>query len=454
MPINNSAADYPKAKVTMSISSTELHNLNEPDESTLGHVAPAPAEIRVLRTLPEVEEFRTAWMRLQRHPNADIDFYLQVLQSLPGPVRPHVLVACLNGTPVGFLVGRLENSRMDLKIGYAHLLRVRAHALTFIYGGLLGEAGAGTSEILALEVAKSLRQGEADFAFFNHLQADSPFYAALCRHAGVFSRDCFPVLQTHRTMTIPGNTEEFWERFSPKVRKNQRWQAKKLLADHPGGVRISCFQQTSELERMIQDVEEVAKKTYQRGLGVGFVDDCATRNRLHLRAENGWLRTFVLYVSDRPCAFWVGTLYKGTFHSDSMGYDPEYSKYSPGMYMVMRVIEDFCQKDAAGQVATIDFGLGDAQYKEILGNVQWQDVSVYLFGSTLRGLGLNMLRTPIILIDRLGRRVVEGANLLPRIKKLWRNALTRCKRGDSPLAPDKAGQPTRKGEKQEPVSAE
>jgi CelD/BcsL family acetyltransferase involved in cellulose biosynthesis len=225
-------------------------------------------------------------------------------------------------------------------------------------------------------------------------------------------------------MSLPSSGEEFWLRFSPKVRKNRRWQAKKLLNDHSGKVRIDCFTKTSEFERMIQEVEQVAKKTYQRGLGVGFVDSEDVRERLSLKAEKGWLRTYVLYVADLPCAFWSGTLYHREFHSDFMGYDPDYGKYSPGMYLIIHVIEDFCKRSGEGEVAAIDFGLGDAQYKEILGNLTWQDVSFYVFAPTPRGIALNALRTPIKFLDQWSKNLLARTKLLQKVKRTWRHQVT------------------------------
>jgi len=71
-------------------------------------------------------------------------------------------------------------------------------------------------------------------------------------------------------------------------------------------------------------------------------------------------------------------------------------------------------------VETVDFGLGDAQYKEILGKDSWQDISFYVFGITLRSCTLIALRTPIMFLDRVGRRLLEWTNLFGAIKKLWR----------------------------------
>ena len=172
---------------------------------------------------------------------------------------------------------------------------------------------------------------------------------------------------------------------------------------------------------MVRDIEEIAKKTYQRGLGVGFIDSPEMRNRLRFEAERGWLRAYVLYLSDRPCAFWVGRLYRNAFHSEFMGYDPCYSRYSPGMFLIMRVLEDLCGGNGSEKIEEVDFGLGDAQYKEVLGNREWLDTSLYLFGPNLKGIGLSFLRTPIMAIDAIARAALEGTSFLPRIKRAWRN---------------------------------
>jgi CelD/BcsL family acetyltransferase involved in cellulose biosynthesis len=225
----------------------------------------------------------------------------------------------------------------------------------------------------------------------------------------------------HRTLTLPASVDAFYAGLSSKVRKNLRWQAKKLLQDFSGDVRVHCFRQATELDRMFAEVERVAQKTYQRGLGVGFADNAEMRQRMHFEAEKGWLRVFALYVKEQLCAFWIGTQYGEVFHSNFMGYDAEYGKYSPGMFLVVRVIEDFCSQNQ--NVRQIDFGLGDAQYKEVLGNQEWQEASVHIFGPSLRGCGLNALQVPVMLLDRAARKVLQETKLLARIKKFWRERL-------------------------------
>src|SRR6266404_9117806 len=106
---------------------------------------------------------------------------------------------------------------------------------------------------------------------------------------------------------------------------------------------------------MIRDVEDVAKKAWQRLRGGGFIGTEHMRKRLHLAGCKGWLRAYILYVENRPCAFSLGTLYGDTFYWDFTGYDPQYDRYSPGVFLFMRMLEDLCPQS----VKLVDFGFGE-----------------------------------------------------------------------------------------------
>jgi len=391
-----------------------------PSETGPGDRVVPQCTVQVARTISEVEALRPLWTGLQWHPNSDVDFYLHVVRSRPEFLRPHVIVVHRGGRPEAMLVGRLEQKAIEVKIGYLSLLKRKARSLTFIYGGVLGNLSSEGSDALVREILGSLQGGEAAVAYFSHLKADSPFYESITKLTRFLSRDHFPLLQVHRVMTLPGSLEQLHRRLSPEVWKNKRW--KKLLRDYSGAVTVHSYCEPADLERVFTDVEEIAKKTYQRGLGVGFVDSPEMRDRLHLLAQKGQLRAFVLYIADKPCAFWMGTLYGSTFHSDcTQGYDPSYSKYSPGMLVMMKAIEGFYGPNGSDRVREIDFGLGDAPYKALLGNREWQDASLYMFAPTLRGVAMNVIRMPAIILDRFARRVLDWTKSLEQIKRAWRS---------------------------------
>jgi CelD/BcsL family acetyltransferase involved in cellulose biosynthesis len=373
--------------------------------------------IQVFRTNDGLESLREDWARLESHPNADFDYYRAVLESMPDGVRPYVLAVYRDGRVVTILAGRIEEGRLRTRIGYVTVPGPRMRELVIVHGGLLGEPAAEECDLLMQQIVSSMRAGEADLVRFNHLREDSVLYPRVARRRRFFSAENVPIVQTHRAMILPQTEAELWARFSSKVRKNLKWQMRRFEREFPNSIRIACLGAPEELERLTADIEQIAVKTYQRGLGAGFNVSEGERARLRFKAEKGWLRAYILYVHDAPCSFWCGTLYRGTYHSDSMGYDPAFQQFSPGMHLILWAMEQCCS-DGSG-IRAIDFGLGDAQYKRLFGDQEWQDVTLVRFAPTLRGAALNAYRTPLLAADRLARAVLSsGAQ--QKIKRLWR----------------------------------
>lgn len=195
---------------------------------------------------------------------------------------------------------------------------------------------------------------------------------------------------------------------------------------------IRCFRDACEIEELAEVAEQLASKSYQRGIGAGFFDTPLARAQLRLKAQRGWLRGYILYLAGKPGAFWVGDVNDGTFGSDYLGYDPAFAKHSPGMYLIMKVVEGFCDGHREG-VRAIDFGPGPAQYKEILSTESWQEMSVFMFAATFKGCKLNFVRTLTSGADQALKRTLIRAKLLQKMKKAWRaHATPRAADGNQP----------------------
>jgi hypothetical protein len=386
-------------------------------QSQVGAAGDVEIRTTIIRSLSEIDNIRHFWSLWQNHPNADVDFYLTTARSYPGFVRPHILVVYRGTSPEAILIGRIEQGCIEYKLGYRTLLRPKALIMNFVYAGVLGNLSPELCESVVDTVSDSLRCGEADLAVFKYLRVDSPLYNKITRWSSMLRRSVLPVGQAHLTLMLPAGTDGFRRVVPKNMRKNHRWNS--LLRDYSGNVRIACLGALSDLDQILQAVEEIARKTYQRALGLGFVNDEATGQRLRLEAEKEWLRAYVLYIEDRPCAFWLGTLYKGVIHGNYVGFDPAYGKYSPGMFLMIRVIEQLCSNGDNGEVSQIDWGLGGAHYKETLSTSQWQEASVHIFAPTFKGYSLNLLMTSTTLSEQLVRKTM-GKTVLTRIRKLWR----------------------------------
>lgn len=396
----------------------------------INHSATASLEVRVARSLAEIEAIREIWSAWPTHRDSDIDFCLEFGWAREEVIRPHVIVIYRNGQPQAMLVGRLEKTRMRSKIGYVRLPGVPLRALVFSYGGLLGDCSEENCVELIHSIQNALRQGEADMAELDHLEVGSPLYMPARRSSGFATRDHAIKSGPHSVMDLPADVEELYRRFSQGLRAEVRRKKKKLLGQFGDKVEIRSYRREDELEDIIPSLEEVAKKTYQRGLGVGFQDTPEMRRRLRFCATKQWLRLYVLAIDGKPCAFWLGTLSNQVFISDYNAYDPGFRDYSVGTFLLAAVAEDFCREG----VKAIDFGFGEAEYKERFANRTQIEASVCIFAPTPKGLLLNALRTSSVMVDTFSRRLLDRTKLLPRMKKFWRSRLAKKAAESKPSA--------------------
>jgi CelD/BcsL family acetyltransferase involved in cellulose biosynthesis len=261
-----------------------------------------------------------------------------------------------------------------------------------------------------------LDRNEADMAAFRRLKAETPAFRFATRLPKYLSRDPFLDLRPHFSMGLTGGYEEALRGLSPRHRRQLRQVAKHILADHLGEVQVRCFRAAGELEIMFCDVDEIARKTGQRARGSGFMATQRMRQNLELAARMGRLRTDVLYIAGKPCAYHLGSLYRGVFYSHLMGCDPEYSRYFPETFLLVRTLEDLCREN----VKKCDFGTGGEEYKTRLGNCHWQDGDVYLFAGGLLGMSLRTLRMMTRMAAGLGKWSLGVTGMTPRLKRAWR----------------------------------
>lgn len=409
MPLNNAAKPAPIAEVRVEL------------PAEVNHSAVPRLEVGVARSLAEVEAIREIWTAWPTHRDSDIDFCLEFTWAREEVIRPHVIVIYRDGQPKAMLVGRLERTRMTSRIGYLRLPGVPLRALVFSYGGLLGDSSEENCNEFIQSIRTALRQGEASMARLEYLDVVSPLFERARRAYGFATRDHAVKPGPHSVMDLPSDVEELYRGFSQGLRAEVRRKKKKLLAEFGDKVEVRSYRQWDEAERVIPSMEEIAKHTYQRGLGVGFHDTPEMRRRLRFCAQKQWLRIYVLAIDGNPRAFWLGTLSNRVFVSDYNAYDPKFRDYSVGTFLLAAVAEDFCREG----VKAIDFGFGEAEYKERFANRTKIEGSVCIFAPKSKGLLLNAISTSSSALDTLTRKVLDRTKLLPRMKKIWRSRLAR-----------------------------
>lgn len=268
-------------------------------------------QIRILRCREEIEALRSFWASCHTHRDADIDFFLFIGDLFPNVLRPHVVVLYDGGKPLAMLAGRLEISRLPIKVGYWSLPSPELRVLQI--SGWLGQVES-YAQVLAQTLSRSLKEGEADVACFRYIDNQSALTLHARRAVSRLFSDISSVSHSHWYCDRKGD-----ESFSQCLSRNQRAQQRRRerkIAKAFGKHRIGLFCSAAQIGKLVADVEEVARKSYQRGLNVGYSESPDIRARLEFDAAKGWLVAYVLYFDDRPCAFWIGSLRERVFLSN------------------------------------------------------------------------------------------------------------------------------------------
>jgi hypothetical protein len=386
--------------------------------------------IKIARSVEEVEELRSIWEGWQWHPNADIDFYLTIVNARPEILRPHTILVSINGNPKAMMVGRIEDQRLDIKIGYKKIFRPKLRILRIVYGGILGEQSDVTAHIFVSELIEELKKREIGAVVLDNLKVNSVMYQLAKTKPGIFCRDHSRIANPHWKMFLTPTYDELlkqmWSNLKYQLKRLERY-GRVLNKDFQGKVEFKIRKNVDEIDTISMNAEQIMEKTYQRGIGVGFFDNAENRRRLSLEAEKKWLRTYELCINGRTVAFWIGSKYGNVFHLNFTGYDPDYKKYDPGMVLFLKMIEDCCKNE----IREIDFGFGDAFYKQRFGDQKWEEASVTLFAPTFKGVGINLGRLLVNVVSNLAELILRKAKLLGKIKKTWRNHLSQSIKDDN-----------------------
>jgi CelD/BcsL family acetyltransferase involved in cellulose biosynthesis len=366
-------------------------------------------EAGVLAARAELEAL--PWTRLDPVP----DYALAVVRTRPEVVGPYVERV---GETV--FVGRLEDVPLAVTAGYRTLYRPVLRAITLVHGGVHGADSPAAAEALLARLRAALADGRADVLSLPALPVGSALHAAATAVRGPLVSH-FRHRSTHWRLRLPDTYDAFVRSRSKKTRENIRVYRNRLHRDHGEGLDVRVFREPEELEEYFALAEEVAAKTYQRGLGVAVADTNEERALTRLAFERGWFRAWVLLSGGRPIAFWSGAGYDRTFFVGTPGYDPAFAEYSIGTYLLQRVIEDLIADDGFD---VLDYGLGDSDYKRRFGNESWEEEDVLVFAPTFRGLRVNAVRTGLAAAVALARGAAARTGLAARLKRRWRRRLS------------------------------
>jgi CelD/BcsL family acetyltransferase involved in cellulose biosynthesis len=387
---------------------------------TIDTLAAAPeATEEIIRDLDALQTIADDWRRLRDERNAH--------QSPFGPARLIATMRTMSGASGGTLtlvrrqgdrartmvIGRLDRRRVRCLVGYAKIPTPRLRCLNIPYGGLLVADDPAEREAAAAHVRRLLSERIVDHVMVSKLTLDDPMYPLLAGQPGAVERE----LRPHwRADLIPGDYEATAERFERKDRYNRR--KLRQLEKGLGEIELEVVDRADQLDGFFAAAAPIVQKSYQAQLGAGFEDTPLWRAILTASAEAGELRCYLLRCGREVVAFQVGTASGGTYILDAAAFDPDHRKLSPGACLLVLVIRDLCE---AG-FERLDYGFGDAAYKQQYGTTRWEERNLHLYGPGAMARLAGLIDRASVAAAVRGKRAL-GDEKTQRLRRSWRERL-------------------------------
>ena len=374
-------------------------------------------EIKLLESWEDITEVKNFWQSVKYLPNTDYDLFNIIADSRSNIIRPHLIVLYKNDQPVTLLIGRIEKRNLSFRIGYLKLFNMPVDMLQLLHGGFIGETSDKAAQKCISAIIDHLKEKKAGLACFTKLKLDSPLFKYAQSIPYFPCRDHNLKPQLHWKINLPDSYQQF---LQPKKRLRKRMR--EFNNKFRDRIRYQTFFNQSDVLEFCQKAESIAKKTYQRGLGVGFIHNTEWEERLYNEATKGGFRGYVMFIDGLPVAFELATLHKNVCHCNCSAYDPAFRKFSIGHILFTMLLKDIIENTTA---TTVDYGIGDADYKKRFGNESWEESDICIYPMTFKGIRLNLYRYLTTLISKTLTGIAEKIGLKNIVKKKWRLILVK-----------------------------
>lgn len=221
------------------------------------------------------------------------------------------------------------------------------------------------------------------------------------------------VRQLH-SLELPASYDSYLGSFKSKTRTNLKKKIR-LIEAASGPLRLDRVDRPEQTEAFLQASESVIRHAWQRKLVNRHVFQPVQRpEAAHQLAGLGLLRSYILWAGATPVGLVLGYQYEGMYHFAETAFMSELGRYSPGLILIFKMIEDLINHKAPQKIV---FGIGDAQYKQQFGNLRERDATIILVRKKLSAsLLMNAHRAWRLMVDA-AKAVVAASNHTSREKQ-------------------------------------
>jgi len=392
----------------------EAVHISDPPDDVSGwcprtpEMPPGSYSVKVATTIDELQCLRPIWKKWAVSLEADFDYFLYSVTRDSAVLRPCVITVYEGSVVRAMLIGCVITRRAFVVVSFLNIPGPRERVLVIKKGARLGQPSAVIDGLLAAELLEIARSGSVDSLSLERISLGSDLFLQIQRLGGflVKKRVLHVSLYSVLKLTVP---------HSGKVRRDVRRKVKRLDHAFPGQVQLRCFAVRDELNTALRDAMRVAVTTWQYYLYDGVGSTAQTAEAFKFFTEQGWLRVYVLYIKQSPCAYLIGLLYNNTFYCQRPGYDPTFARFSVGSLLTALAFENL----AAAGVQRVDLGEGGQEHNRRIGCDKSGEGTLHICSPTLRGVWLSIFFGASGAVQKCGRKARTTLRL-DWLSRSWR----------------------------------
>jgi len=230
---------------------------------------------------------------------------------------------------------------------------------------------------------------------------------------------CYVPLQyPHCYIDLSWSFDQYASKFSSKTRSTIQRKIRKFTQLCGGNLHWKTYSDPHAIPEFFHLARSISRMTYQeRLLDAGLPDSEAFMQHSIALAQDGRLRTYLLFDGERPVSYLYCPAKDGVLAYAYLGYDPKYQSLSVGTILQWLAIEQIFQER---KFRFFDFTEGLSSHKQLFASHQRLCANVFFVRPTFAN---TLLIRSHLLMDRLSKSVgemLERHNLKAMVKKVLR----------------------------------
>ncbi len=221
---------------------------------------------------------------------------------------------------------------------------------------------------------------------------------------------------------LQGSFAEYLNKLSQNSRHNLRRRVRRFTEFSGGRIRWATFCLVEELSEFYRLATEISKRSWNEAEGGPGFSGTFKKDRIESVSRQDRSRGYVLFDRERPIAFAYCEIHEKDVDYLKIGYDQDYSEWSPGTVLFYLLLQSLF---AEGKYGLFDFKDGVMWYKSTLATGSARCARIIYFRRNFRNLAIVTAHASLASCSRGAGMALRVVNLKERIKGLMMGKLRR-----------------------------